>query len=404
MALDARWLWLLVPLATALIGWVTNWAAVKMIFHPREFRGVGKLGWQGIIYRSAPTLAAMLGGIVASRLVKPAELAARVDPRQVADILDEALEGELPALVEEAMESLVPGTWTAMEPSGRSFVLGLARVELRGLTIETLSALGERAGELLDIERTVVAATTGENATTLSRMIQRVADKELLFIELYGGIFGLIIGVLEMTAYGLFERWWMMPIVGVLVGLLTNYLAILMIFRPQEPMTYLGFFRYQGLFPKRQAHIAREFGKDAAVDVITPETLFGPSLEGERAELLRTIVLEATEGRLGRARLRLRTLLGREVDGADLEQLASTLSPRLPELLAGIRPPLEAALRERLEVERLVEEGLGGLNRGEFERLLRPLFEEDEWIVVAVGGVLGGLVGLLQGLIVHFFV
>ena len=36
------------------------------------------------------------------------------------------------------------------------------------------------------------------------------------------------------------------------------------------------------------------------------------------------------------------------------------------------------------------------LNEHEFERLLRPAFEQDEWILIAVGAVLGFLVGELQ--------
>ncbi len=36
----------------------------------------------------------------------------------------------------------------------------------------------------------------------------------------------------------------------------------------------------------------------------------------------------------------------------------------------------------------------------EFERLLRGIFEQDEWILIAIGGALGAGVGLLQGLAV----
>ncbi len=42
------------------------------------------------------------------------------------------------------------------------------------------------------------------------------------------------------------------------------------------------------------------------------------------------------------------------------------------------------------------------LNEEEFEELLRPAFEEDEWILIAVGAALGFLVGEMQVQIVHF--
>lgn len=36
----------------------------------------------------------------------------------------------------------------------------------------------------------------------------------------------------------------------------------------------------------------------------------------------------------------------------------------------------------------------------EVERLLRGIFEQDEWILIAIGGALGAGVGLLQGFLV----
>lgn len=51
--------YLIIPLIAAVVGWVTNWMAVQMIFYPIEFRGIpiwrraevpfGLLGWQGIV-------------------------------------------------------------------------------------------------------------------------------------------------------------------------------------------------------------------------------------------------------------------------------------------------------------------------------------------------------------------
>mgnify|MGYP007000240031 len=44
------WQYLSIPVIAALIGWSTNWLAIKMTFYPLEF--IGKpplLGWQGII-------------------------------------------------------------------------------------------------------------------------------------------------------------------------------------------------------------------------------------------------------------------------------------------------------------------------------------------------------------------
>ena len=60
---------------------------------------------------------------------------------------------------------------------------------------------------------------------------------------------------------------------GVLVGLVTNWLAIQMIFRPMEPRRYLGVFHYQGMFPKRQKEISADYGRITANEILTPRNL-----------------------------------------------------------------------------------------------------------------------------------
>ena len=63
------WQYLSIPVIAALIGWTTNWLAIKMTFYPLEF--VGKpplLGWQGIIPSKARKMAAISVDLLTQRL------------------------------------------------------------------------------------------------------------------------------------------------------------------------------------------------------------------------------------------------------------------------------------------------------------------------------------------------
>ena len=42
------------PFVAALIGWSTKLVAIRMMFRPYEFKGIGALGWQGIIPGAHP--------------------------------------------------------------------------------------------------------------------------------------------------------------------------------------------------------------------------------------------------------------------------------------------------------------------------------------------------------------
>ena len=61
---------------------------------------------------------------------------------------------------------------------------------------------------------------------------------------------------------------------------------------------------------------------------------------------------------------------------------------------------VEAHLAASLRLEELIEDRLSSLDKLQFERMLRGIFEEDEIILIAIGGVLGGAMGALQGAIV----
>lgn len=57
------WVYLSMPLVAALIGWFTKLVAIEMMFKPIDFVGfkIGKIpiGWQGMIPRQAPKMAAI---------------------------------------------------------------------------------------------------------------------------------------------------------------------------------------------------------------------------------------------------------------------------------------------------------------------------------------------------------
>ena len=51
---------------------------------------------------------------------------------------------------------------------------------------------------------------------------------------------------------------------------------------------------------------------------------------------------------------------------------------------------------DSLRIESSVVDALGALPGAKFERVLHPVFEQDEVTLIAVGCALGGLVGLAQ--------
>ena len=396
---------IIVPLVTAFIGYVTNWAAVKMIFVPEEFVGVApfglKLGWQGVLPSKADTFATDVAGNVGA-VLSPAELAERLDPDEMEHLFSDRLDDELPGLLRDAAELLSPGTWDQMAPEAQQMVVTQIKTEGRQLANEVFDDLQGISHEILDLEALVYDLLSGPNVKRLVRLFQEIGGKELKAIVRFGGYFGFVIGCFQAISFSIFDQWWLMPLVGGIVGLGTNYLALQMIFRPMEPRSYpsdrWGLVTYQGMFPSRQPEIAKDYGTITAREILTPQNLLRIITEGEAGTRIARLVLEKTNERIEAARPMVNMLAQTEVTDEQLDAVKAMVIQRVGQAAPEIQPEIEAYIEKQLQVGELVESKLKEMPKPEFERLLRGIFEQDEWILIAIGGALGAGVGLLQGL------
>ena len=70
-----------------------------------------------------------------------------------------------------------------------------------------------------------------------------------------GFFFGFLLGVVQMFVWLLYDKPWTLPAGGAVVGYITNWLAIKLIFEPVDPVK-MGPFVLQGLFLKRQDEVS----------------------------------------------------------------------------------------------------------------------------------------------------
>jgi uncharacterized membrane protein YheB (UPF0754 family) len=397
-----NWLYLIltVPTISAFIGWVTNWQAVKMIFWPERFVGVGKLGWQGIIYHHADKFAANLGRIARDDLMSGPEMVQRIDPADLEKTLAPVVDTETPRLIADVAELVKPGAWATVPAPMQAMVVEQVKVKTRALSREVVTELQAETASMLDVQELVQGQLSGPNVRRLARLTKQIGNKEFKFIEWSGAVFGAIIGFGQLAVWSTMQTWWLMPIFGIVVGLVTNWLAIQMIFRPFEPRRYLGVWRYQGLFPKRQPEIARDYGITTGGEVITPKNIIDLMTRGERGTALAARIRATLSAKLDVEWQQLQPMVPVPITPEQREQIKALIIDRLFELAPRTRPEIEAYLQTKLDIANTVEARLGALSKPEFERLLRGVFQEDELTLIVVGGVLGGMVGALQAAVV----
>jgi len=147
-----------------------------------------------------------------------------------------------------------------------------------------------------------------------------------------------------------------MPFVAAIIGFGTKIVAIRMMFQPIE---FVGIkpplLGWQGIVPRKAAVMAA---------IAKPFVVF--AVGSSKYQEMKRLVAEE-------------------------------IMKRLPAALKHI----ESYAEDAMDLEHTLAGKMTELSIGEFENLLHPAFEQDEWILIAVGAALGFVVGELQVLVME---
>jgi uncharacterized membrane protein YheB (UPF0754 family) len=234
----------------------------------------------------------------------------------------------------------------------------------------------------------------------LEEVIYKIARNELKFIEYYGGVFGFVIGGLQLGvvfAVGASISW-ELPVIGALVGMFTNYLAIQMLFYPREPRG-IGPLKIQGLFPKRQTEIAMAQAEVAAEELILVDEIFAQlkdKLIPGNADQVDQSMVQQIEGELTERYPMVAATVQAILTSEQQEQFRELMAKRFVELAPNVADEVIDVASKHIDIEAIMADKISSLPKLRFEQLLRGLFKEEELYLVIYGGLLGGLMGFLQ--------
>jgi len=384
-----------IPFVAAVVGWATNWVAVKLTFLPLEFVGIRPfLGWQGIIPSKAEKMATTFVDSTMSRLGTLRDVFDGMDPRKIGDHVVRYLERHMDDYTDEVMAESNPVLWETLPSLVKQQAYAGARRGLPRIVRSMMQEIGDRIEELIDFKHMIVSRLVDDRAL-LNRLFQESGAKEFQFIIRSGFHFGFLFGLVQLGVWILLPAWWVLPLFGLIVGWATNWIALNLIFRPLEPVK-VGPWTVQGLFLKRQTEVAAVWCHLVTRNILTARQLMTSLMHGPRSELSRKLVIKhskpivdeavglvkpAAQFTVGlRGYADIRTTVGEKA--LDL----STVPFDDPVFNEGRAQVIEGLLRERMEA----------MPPAEFQDLLRPCFQEDEWKLILTGAVLGALAGFAQ--------
>ncbi|MFB6330240.1 hypothetical protein ACVCFZ_08495 [Acinetobacter variabilis] len=408
---------------TAFVTWAHVWMALKMVFYPINFWGfhVGPVpvGWQGIVPRKAGRISGIITDNTLSKLGSIQEFLQAMDPDDMARIIGEQVGFELEHLIDEVMMDRNAVLWENLPYSIKRRIYAQAHKQLPQVLKELVTELTMNVESLVDMRDMVVSQMEGDRRLMV-RMFLKVGQKEINFIWHISALIGMFFGLFQMVVWFVVPWHWTVPFWAAIWGFLTNWIAIWMVFNPVEPhyikypqffkrtadhrfpwikpvIPRIGTFNIQGAFMKRQEEVSDVFASVVTEDLITLKSIMTEMMYGGKKDKTRRIVKrhinEIMETPLVRTSLQL------SLGPKEYAKLKTDLIDRSIEItMVPVSDPAFNASRAQ-KIYQMFRDRIRDLTPNEFQNLLRPAFQEDEWILIVLGGVTGFVAGLI-----HLFV
>lgn len=393
-----NYLILLIPPISAFVGWFTNWLAVRMMFFPTEFIGLKPfLGWQGLVPAGARRLAQLSTQLIMEKLLRLEDLFEGFDADGFGDELDAVVDDITEQIIQDVAVKRAGPMWGAMAEDMQSQIRDQIRVEVKKVCVAVVGDFAANINDILDLERVVVDTIVADKKI-LTAMFLKVGEEEFKFIERSGIWFGGLFGLIQMAVWILYPAWWILPLAGFMVGYATNWLALKLIFEPQQPKK-IGPATIQGLFHKRQAEVAAEFSRLVAKRVLNADNIVRTVSEGTTGDNIIAIIEKH---------------IGALVEQYEQHPMAAMLVP--PDERDALRAELVDRIKgdmkkpggflhvfagKSIDIRDELESKMTALDPESFEGVLRPAFQQDEWKLIVAGAVLGLGAGVLQ--VVYIF-
>ncbi|WKN42658.1 DUF445 domain-containing protein [Tunicatimonas pelagia] len=189
---------LTLPIIAALTGWITNFIAIKMLFHPREKVKILFLEIQGIFPKRQKKLAEKLGKIVSDELFSMEDVRKAItNPDNLNDV-HQVIDEKLDDFLENRMMESMPMLYVFMSDDMRVKIKATLQQELELMLPELIGQFANKIEKEVDVERIVYEKVVNFSSDKLEEILYSIMRKEFKFIEILGGVLGFLIGLIQI--------------------------------------------------------------------------------------------------------------------------------------------------------------------------------------------------------------
>ena len=181
-----------------LIGWFTNYLAIKLLFRPQREINFLLFKIQGLIPKRRDEITENIAGVVEQELISVADIAEKfkgseLDEEIVNDIVDKIIGVKLQKSILEKNPLLKMIVNDSLMEKLKSYFKKAILENKEEILAEILKVVEEK----IDFKEIMVEKMTNFSLDEIENIILKISKKELKHIEIIGGVLGGIIAVFQ---------------------------------------------------------------------------------------------------------------------------------------------------------------------------------------------------------------
>lgn len=194
----APWMIWFLPIIAAVIGWFTNYIAVKMLFHPQKPTTIFGITMQGVLPKRQKELATKIGKLVSEELFSSSDLHKNINnPENVVRIIQQ-IDMKIDNYFNDIFPEKHPYVAKLFPKAIQEKIKNEMLLEVQQLAPTIINKQVDYLEENLDIEEIIKNKVEMLNTAELEKLIWGLLNKEFRFIEAIGAIIGFLIGLIQV--------------------------------------------------------------------------------------------------------------------------------------------------------------------------------------------------------------
>ena len=183
--------------------------------------------------------------------------------------------------------------------------------------------------------------------------------------------------------------------IGAMIGWITNYIAIKMLFRPYKEMNFL-FFKIQGLIPKRRSEIAVSIADTVQKELISLKDITSSLNADELEEKMGTVIDKILEEKLESEITKKFPMLAMFLSDEIINKIKSMIKTSILENKETIINMFTSYLEEKVDFKNIIIENVEAFSLEKLEEITYSLAKKELKHIEVIGAILGGIIGVFQ--------